>query len=62
MITVNETGFRITYFPDEVVLQGDARKIHTEAYKILMRFKNSSIPYYIKKDSDHQIILSARLY
>ena len=60
MFTMNAGNFHVTYFPDEVILQGDTRKIHTEAYKILMRFKNSPTPYHIKKDTDHQIILSAR--
>ena len=59
MFTMDAKNYRITYFPNEVILQGDTRKIHTEAYKILMRFKNSSMPYHIKKDTDHQIILSA---
>jgi len=60
MSTDKATDIRITYFPDEVVLQGDTRRIHTEAYKILMRFKFSSVPYHVKSDSDHQVVLSAR--
>ena len=60
MFTMYTTDYRVTYYPDEVVLQGDTRKIHTEAYKILMCFKYSSMPYFIKKDSDHHIILSAK--
>lgn len=60
MPTMNATDYRIIYFPDEVVLLGDTRKIHTEAYKILMRYKHCPKSYYIKKDSDHKIVLSAR--
>ena len=60
MPSQNSNDYRITYFHDEIVLRGDTRKIHAEAYKILMRFRDTSLPFHIKKISDHKIVLSNR--
>jgi len=62
MTAKNMKNYIITYSPGEVVLQGDTRNIHAEAYMILKRFSYSSTRYYIKEDSEHQIILSVRYH
>jgi hypothetical protein len=52
----------VTYFPNKIVLRGETRKIHTEAYKILTRFKYSPTPYYVNVDSSHLVELTTKDY
>ena len=53
-------NYRVTYYPYKVVLQGDTRKIHIEAYRILEAFRSRSLPYCLSHDSNHLIELSVR--
>jgi len=58
MTTKRKYNYQITYGPEEIILQGDTREIHDEAFKILIRFKCSSAPFFMKKNTSNEIILT----
>jgi len=58
MFTKEKNNYHITYRTEEIILRGDSREIHEEAFRILIRFKCSAAPYFIKKNTSNQIILS----
>ena len=60
MISKYSTDYSVTYYANKIILRGDSRRIHTEAFKIIERFRYSAMPYYIALDSTQMIELKTR--
>jgi len=60
MYAKRKSNCNITYRPEEIILQGDSREIHEEAFRILLRFKSSAAPYFIKENFSNLVVLTQK--
>ena len=60
MYAKRKTNCNITYRPEEIILEGDSREIHEEAFRILLRFKSSAAPYFIKENFSNLVVLTQK--
>lgn len=60
MVTIKNQDCVVKYYPDMIVIDGNAEIIHAEADSILRRFAASSRALSIAEDSGDHIVLKTK--
>jgi len=60
MVTMKSQDCVVRYYPDMIVIDGDAETIHAEADSILRRFAASSRALLIAEDTGEHIVLKTK--